>query len=116
MTVAVAMCTRNGATYVAAQLGSIVGGTRMPDELVVVDDASTDDTATIVEAVLAQIASDHPQLSVRWERNPEPLGVTANFERAISLCGSDIVILCDQDDLWHRDRVAAAVERFESEP
>src|ERR1700728_346533 len=46
--ISVAMCTYNGERFLAAQLESIVQQTRLPDELVVCDDASTDQTLSIV--------------------------------------------------------------------
>jgi hypothetical protein len=46
--------------------------------------------------------------------NPRPLGVTANFEQAILACGSEFVALCDQDDVWHPDRLELAVGAFDS--
>ena len=42
------MCTYNGAKYVREQLKSILGQTRAPEELIVSDDASTDETLAVV--------------------------------------------------------------------
>ncbi len=96
----IAMCTYNGARYVQEQLESIVAQTRQPDELVVCDDRSTDQTVEIVQAFASRAS-----FPVRVYANDENLGSTKNFERAISLCTSDIIALADQDDLWHPQKL-----------
>ncbi len=45
--VSIAMCTYNGAAHVLEQLESFIAQTRQPDELIVCDDASQDETADI---------------------------------------------------------------------
>jgi glycosyltransferase involved in cell wall biosynthesis len=98
----VALATCEGARFVDAQLESLVEQTRRPDELVVTDDASSDDTVARVEAF-----AERAPFPVRIERNPERLGTTANFERAVSLCGGDVVLLADQDDVWLPGKIEA---------
>ncbi len=91
----VALCTYNGANYVRAQLQSIAIQTRPPDELVVIDDCSTDSTLEIIQRFAAQA-----RFPVRLFVNERNVGSTKNFERAISHCEGDIIALSDQDDVW----------------
>lgn len=91
----VAMCTYNGAKHLQAQLDSIAAQTRLPDELVVFDDRSTDETVAIIE----QFACEAP-FEVRLEINESNVGSTKNFERVISKCRGEIIALADQDDVW----------------
>jgi glycosyltransferase involved in cell wall biosynthesis len=102
----VAMCTYNGALYLREQLDSIAGQTRMPDELVVCDDGSTDATLAILESFAA--AAPFP---VRIHGNPTQLGTPKNFERAIGLAAGEIIALADQDDVWYPPKL----ERLEQE-
>jgi glycosyltransferase involved in cell wall biosynthesis len=95
------MATCEGARFVDAQLASIAAQTRPPDELVVCDDASRDDTFARVERFAAETG-----IEVRLQRNPSRLGITANFESAISLCTGDIIFLADQDDVWSPEKIA----------
>jgi glycosyltransferase involved in cell wall biosynthesis len=95
MKISVAMCTYNGAQFVAEQLASIAAQTRLPDELVVCDDGSTDAT---VESV-REFARTAPFV-VRIFENEKNLGSTKNFERAIELCEGDFIAVADQDDIW----------------
>ncbi|TPX04895.1 glycosyltransferase, partial [Schumannella luteola] len=47
--VSVAICTRDGERYLPAQLDSILAGSELPAEVVVIDDTSTDGTVAILE-------------------------------------------------------------------
>ena len=53
MRISVAMCTYNGADFLPAQLASIVEQTRPPDEIIVCDDASTDETRALLQSFVA---------------------------------------------------------------
>jgi glycosyltransferase involved in cell wall biosynthesis len=105
VTLSVAMCTYNGARFLPEQLRSIAAQTRAPDELVVCDDQSSDDTPRLVESFAASAP-----FPVRLVRNEERLGSTRNFGRAVSLCRGSLIALSDQDDSWHPEKL----ERLES--
>lgn len=114
MRVSVAVATRNGAPFVRDQLASILDQTRLPDEIVVSDDGSDDDTVAIVRSTLAR-GGGGLGVEVRIFENVAPLGVTANFQKALEACSGDIIVLSDQDDIWKEDRVARAVTVFEGD-
>ena len=80
MKLSVAMCTYNGARYLQEQLESIAAQTRLPDELVVCDDCSSDGTRAILEEFKARVT-----FPVRLYFNEQNLRVWKNFEKAISL-------------------------------
>ena len=101
------MGTRDGARFLQAQLDSLAAQTRRPDELVVVDDASTDGTVAMLET----FASRAP-FPMQIGRNPTRLGVAANFTAALGRCTGELVATCDQDDLWHPGRLARAEREF----
>ena len=111
LSIAVAMCTCNGSRYVREQLQSIARQTTAADELVVCDDGSTDQTTPMVE----EFAAGSP-ISVRLVRNPIALGCTRNFEQAIRLCSSQIIVLADQDDSWKPNKLAAIARAFAGQP
>ncbi len=102
--VSVAMCTYNGAAYIAQQLDSIATQTVLPDEIIICDDGSTDQTLTIIEAFRAHFP--HP---ITVHRNPVNLGSIRNFEQAMRMCTGDIILLSDQDDIWYPYRVERSV-------
>jgi glycosyltransferase involved in cell wall biosynthesis len=107
----IAMCTCNGEVHLAGQLDSIAAQTRPPDELVVCDDASTDGTLRVLEAFAGK--SPFP---VRIHSNAANIGSNRNFEKAILLCGGDVVALADQDDVWLPGKLARIVEAFAGNP
>lgn len=93
--ISVAMCTFNGGLYLQEQLESIALQTRLPCELVVCDDRSTDDTLAIVK----RFQSEAP-FAVKIILNSQRLGSTRNFDQAIGLARGSLIALCDQDDRW----------------
>lgn len=108
MKTSVALCTCNGGQYIGEQLRSIADGTVVPDEIVVCDDRSTDDTIALTEV----FAASTPAIDVRIIVNDQRLGSTHNFEKAIGLCRHEIVFLCDQDDVWFPDRIERSLAAF----
>lgn len=105
------MCTYNGATYLPEQLESIASQTLPVDELVVCDDGSSDDTLAILQAFAQKVS-----FPVQVVRNETNLGSTKNFEKCMLLCRGDILVLCDQDDIWRKDRVEKQVGYLQQHP
>ena len=93
--VSIALATCEGDRYLAQQLESFARQTRIPDELVVCDDASTDRTSQILQEFKACAP-----FAVRIIRNEQRRGYVANFGQALELTTGDLVFLSDQDDVW----------------
>jgi len=111
MKISVAMCTYNGALYLAEQLKSIANQTRLPNELIVCDDGSTDDTLSILKKF-----NESSPFTVKMYCNRLRLGPTKNFEQAIQLCNGDIIFLSDQDDVWLPGKLEKLMKVFEDYP
>ena len=109
--ISVAMCTYNGADFIEEQLLSILGQTKLVDEIVICDDKSSDDTVERIRG-LAEKFPNRIRLCVNEER----LNVSANFEKAIKLCSGDYIFLSDQDDIWHNDKVSTLLQWFNEHP
>ncbi len=109
--ISVALCTYNGARFLAEQLESFSAQTRAPDELVVCDDRSSDETPELVRR-FAQKAGFPVTLHV----NPENLGSTKNFEQAIQKCSGDVICLSDQDDIWLPRKIEVIEREFMASP
>lgn len=107
LTISVAMCTFQGARFVQEQLDSFSAQTRLPDECIICDDGSHDGTREILKSYARTAPFD-----CRIEENPNNLGTTANFEKAISLCKGEIIALADQDDIWLSQKLKRIEERF----
>lgn len=101
------MCTYNGGRFLREQLQSIAAQERPPDELVVCDDGSSDETRQI-----AKEFARHCAFATRFVVNESKLGSTKNFEKAISLCRGKIVVLADQDDVWYPHKLSRIQDIF----
>lgn len=111
MKISIAMATYNGSRYLHEQLESFTVQSRLPDELVICDDGSSDDTLEILE----RFAATAP-FGVHVVKNQVNLGYTQNFAKAMSLCAGDIIFLSDQDDVWFDNKIERVVSRFETCP
>ncbi|BDI30357.1 alpha-L-Rha alpha-1,3-L-rhamnosyltransferase [Capsulimonas corticalis] len=111
MKISIALCTYNGARYLWEQLASIAAQTRLPDEIVICDDRSQDDTVQI-----AQRFANTVNFPVRLFVNEQNLGSFQNFGKAIGLCQGDIIALSDQDDVWLPEKLARIASEFENHP
>lgn len=100
--VSIAVTTYNGSPFIAEQLKSILYQSRQPDEVIICDDRSSDDTVEKVN----QFILEH-SLSDTWvcHRNKENLGYVENFLSCAQKCTGDIILFCDQDDVWVRDKI-----------
>jgi len=101
------MCTYNGEPYLREQLDSIARQTRLPDELLICDDNSADMTVQIIDAFAAAVP-----FPVKLFKNHANIGSTKNFEQAIRLCEGNIIVLSDQDDVWHPDKLKLLEQVF----
>jgi glycosyltransferase involved in cell wall biosynthesis len=111
MKLSVAMCTYNGADFLSDQLESIIVQSRPPDEIVVCDDGSTDETQMLLKQFAARSS-----VPVSLHFNEKNLGSVKNFEKAIGLCTGEVIALSDQDDVWRADKLQLTEEAFSKAP
>lgn len=112
--ISVVLCSCDGEAYLSEQLLTLLTQSRLPDEIVIGDDASTDRTWAIVEAFVVQARARG--LFTQAIRRPVRVGYVTNFSQSLSMASGDLVFLCDQDDAWHPDKVAVMEARFLAEP
>ena len=108
------MCTYNGAGYLQSQLESLLAQTRLPDEIVLSDDASTDATMGLLEAFA--LTARATGVDVRLTRHATNVGFVENFSSALRQASGDVLFLCDQDDVWHADKLGLMAPRFVDDP
>jgi glycosyltransferase involved in cell wall biosynthesis len=111
MKISVALCTYNGVKYIEEQLNSILEQTKLPDEIVVCDDCSTDNTVPVIRRALESYTG-----KLLLVTNPQNIGYKKNFAQSISLCSGDIVFLSDQDDVWAKNKIAVVNSAFQNNP
>jgi len=111
MNISIAMATHNGSSHIMEQLESFAEQSVLPDELVVCDDCSMDDTVEVI----SQFKRTAP-FEVRLIENEEKLGHVQNFAKAMAQCSGDIVFLSDQDDSWFPNKIQTILQIFDQEP
>jgi glycosyltransferase involved in cell wall biosynthesis len=102
--VSVCMAVYNGAKFLRTQVESIREQLSINDELVIVDDASQDDSVAILQSIGDQRISVH--------HNRSNLGVLATFEKALRLANGQIIFLSDQDDIWLPGKLSKTLGAF----
>lgn len=109
MPVSVVLCTYNGARFLAEQVDSILQQSSPVSELIISDDASTDDTMEVARMLAAK---DNRIRLIALSAN---IGITANFQQAVLAAQHDLIAVADQDDLWHPDKMARLIQAFDSD-
>lgn len=111
MKTSVVMATFNGEAYLPAQLDSLTAQTLLPDELIVADDGSSDRTTEILE----DFAFSAP-FKTKILRRTRRMGYANNFADAALHARGDVLLFCDQDDWWEKDKVRKITEYFDCHP
>ena len=111
MKVQILLSTYNGQKYLAQQLDSILGQTYSNWCLLIRDDGSSDETATIAEDYVKRYPDRIRFIS------EENRGACQSFlalaQQADEQC--DYYAFCDQDDVWKEDKLERAVRALEKE-
>jgi len=110
MKISVVVCTYNGEKFIKEQLKSILEQSLKPNEIIICDDKSKDNT--VIEAKKILKFYDVPY---RIEINKENLGVVKNFEKAIDLTTGDVIFLSDQDDIWNKKKIELTIKEFDKD-
>ncbi|MDD4698818.1 MAG: glycosyltransferase [Oscillospiraceae bacterium] len=108
----VALASYNGEKFIKRQLMSILSQTRKPDEVIIIDDCSTDSTQEIVSDFIDLHGPHNWKLFV-GEKN---VGYRKNFYNCIAQTSGNIVFLCDQDDYWRSDKLEALEQIYINNP
>lgn len=106
--VSVCMAAYNGAKFIQAQIASILPQLARDDEIVIVDDCSSDGTA----ARVAEIGDPR----IRFYAHERNEGVVATFEDALRSATGNILFLADDDDLWAPAKVERVLKEFAAHP
>lgn len=95
----------NGERFVASAVSSVLGQSRRPDEIIVVDDGSTDRTAEIVKDFTD---------SVRLVMRPH-LGGAAALNAGVEASCHPLLAFLDADDLWTSNKIELQLAAFQAD-
>ena len=108
----VVITTYNGEKYILQQLRSIAEQSISPDQIIISDDGSTDKTLDIVRDFIENNHLDTWNLIA----NKGEHGISCNYINALNQTTGDIIFLCDQDDIWDKEKVRYFLEQFRKHP
>ena len=102
--VSVVSAVRNGERYLSEALESVMGQTLPPDEVLVIDDGSTDATADIARSYGARVMPSRGR------------GVSDARNTGIAECRGDLIAFIDHDDVWEPHKLERQVAHLETHP
>jgi glycosyltransferase involved in cell wall biosynthesis len=108
--VSIVVCTYNGARFVGEQLESILQQTYPNIEVIVGDDASTDETWEIIEAF------KNKDQRITAYRNETNMGYNLNFSKACGSATGAYIAISDQDDIWEPSKIEMLLSKLEENP
>ncbi len=111
MKISIVMTVYNGEKYLQYQIDSFLSQTKLPDEIIIADDCSSDKTLEILKTYEKNNIVDF-----KIYRNQTNMGFTKNFENAITKSTGDIILLSDQDDVWYNEKIETLVKKFKENP
>lgn len=95
----------NGEAFIEEQLASLRDQTIQPDEVLILDDCSTDDTYAKIRAFLGRNRLDGWKLRL----NECNRGFRANFRALAEAATGDLIFFCDQDDVWGKCKIETCI-------
>ena len=102
--VSIVMCTYNGERFLREQIDSLLNQTYPLYEIIIQDDSSTDGTRRVVQEYADKYGTIKPCI------NKAERGVNANFFSAMHLATGDYIAICDQDDIWEKNKIERQME------
>lgn len=106
MRISVCLATYNGTRFIGVQLKSILTQLKEIDEVIIVDDSSTDDTVYKITNIKDR--------RIKLFLNEKSIGAALTFSRALSYATGDLIFMSDQDDRWHEEKVNILCSLFNS--
>lgn len=106
--VSIIIPTYNRADVIANSIQSILDQTYKQYELLIVDDGSTDDTASVIESLYNE--------RIRYIKLPENKGVAAARNEGIRQAKYDYIAFQDSDDYWHKDKLEKQMDFLTKHP
>lgn len=111
-TISIIVPTYNSAKHIVAAIDSMLVQNLAPNEIVISDDGSHDDTLAILEGLRSKTS-----IPIHIHKNPSPSGLTNNYIHAASkTSGFDLIVVADHDDVWLPNRLSIIAAAFGDAP
>ena len=111
--ISVVIASYNGAEFLVEQLESIRNQTMPPDELIICDDRSKDDTVKVAEEYIKR-----HDLERKWlvAINDHNMGYADNFDNAAKMASGELIYFSDQDDVWDHKKIEIMTKIMDEHP
>lgn len=109
MKISVVLSTYNGEKFIIEQLESIRIQSLKPDEVLIFDDCSSDNTVSIIKKFISDYSLNYWKIYV----NLKNLGWRCNFYQGLKKVKGDYIFTCDQDDIWNAQKIEKMVDELE---
>ncbi len=109
--ISIILATYNGEKYLKEQLRSIANQTMKPNELIIVDDCSSDGTINIIE----NFRNINTNIDIKLFKNSKNIGPAGSFAKGVLESTGDLMFFCDQDDIWFNTKIEEVVSIFNND-
>jgi len=106
MSITIILPIYNGEKYLSEAIESILSQTHHPQEIIIIDDGSTDNTASVAKSF---------GRAVRYHYQPNQ-GAGAARNNGVQLAQGEFLAFLDADDLWVEDKLVHQIQAFENDP
>lgn len=110
--ISVVLTTYNGIKFLQEQLDSIRDQSLSPDEVIILDDCSTDGTPDLVRRYL----EESHLTNWHFVQNGANQGWKRNFKKGFDIAQGDLIFPADQDDIWHLDKLERMATIMDDHP
>ncbi len=110
--VAVVIPCYGHSSFLVSTLKSIASQSRLPDEVIAIDDGSPDQTSEVLEKELARLR-ERGNVSCTLLKNDWNRGQAFTLNRGIAIAASELIMILNDDDYLMHDAVATQLELFE---
>ena len=113
MKISVCIATFNGGKYIKEQLDSIICQLNEKDEIIISDNGSIDNTIDIINQINSPLIKLVQLNNVIINDTSKSYAITSNFENVLKMAIGDYIFLCDQDDIWHPNKVNYCINEMQ---
>lgn len=108
--VSILMANRNYGSYIAEAIGSVLEQTYQNVELIICDDASTDNSVEVIQSYMRRDAR------IKLLEREAGAGQGAAFSDLFAMSGGEILCFLDSDDTYLKHKVECVVQHFRTHP
>jgi glycosyltransferase involved in cell wall biosynthesis len=113
MKISVCIATLNGGKHIKEQLESIICQLNENDEIIISDNDSIDETIDIINLLNSPLIKLLHFKNVIKNNTSKSYAITSNFENTLKMATGDYIFLCDQDDIWHPNKVNQCINELQ---